>query len=74
MSKTTVEQLLTRIEILERHVERLETAVAGIIGFGALVNRVETLERHAEIRDGIAATKDSIKRGARRSATRFVPR
>ncbi len=40
----TLSSLLTRIEILERHVERLEKAVTGIIGFGALVKRVERLE------------------------------
>jgi hypothetical protein len=41
MSKTTPEHLLTRIEILERHVERLEYQVAGLTELVSWVARAD---------------------------------
>jgi len=49
MPEPTLAALLTRIEILERHVERLERVVTSLIGFPALVKRVQRLEQAATI-------------------------
>ncbi len=48
MSKTTVELLLTRVEVLERAVERLKRHSHKPVDFTELYERVEALERKIE--------------------------